>query len=191
MPDPLDMTLRELLAALAERLSTAESVAPDPWEDIQGTPLKRRLVRAAARGEVQLHRIGRQLLIRRSERDRWIEKHAISATKRRRERLAPAEGEFEPRVAQLIGYGYSQQEALQQASVDRMIAGVGLRATGSPAEDEARHRRIARMTPEERAAYERERAEAAQQRAHEEASARARRGAETRRRNQGERRGGR
>lgn len=73
MADPLDMTLRELL----------ECLSPQPeheWINVRTDDLPwRQLVAAAERGEVTVSRVGRKLMMRRRDLDRWLEAQAIEA----------------------------------------------------------------------------------------------------------------
>ena len=78
-PDPLDLSLRELLARLLQRATQTANDA-DPWVDPRGDdcPVAYRRVLAAARaGELELCKVGRSLLVRRSELDAWIEAHRV------------------------------------------------------------------------------------------------------------------
>ena len=73
--DPLDMPLRAFLARLAAPSAAAD---PDPWVDIRSDRWPwRRIVDGAERGECVVARVGRRLLMRRSELDAWIERHRI------------------------------------------------------------------------------------------------------------------
>ncbi len=74
--DPLDLTVRDLLASLVQTPSAAD---PDPWVDPRARDLHRPLLAAAQRGEVALSKIGRKFLIRRSELDRWIALQRVPA----------------------------------------------------------------------------------------------------------------
>ena len=72
------MTVRELLTALvvAHETPSANDVG---WVSIRNPQWPwRRIVDAAARGEVRVSRVGRTLLMRREELDRWLEEQAIS-----------------------------------------------------------------------------------------------------------------
>lgn len=72
--DPLDMTLRELLHRLLDARSPMES----EWINVRTDQLPwRQLVAAAERGEVELSRAGRKLMMRRSELDRWLDSQRI------------------------------------------------------------------------------------------------------------------
>jgi hypothetical protein len=73
-PDPLDMPLRALLGRL---LAAQPADEPDPWLEVDAS-WRRRVTAAAERGECEVSRVGRRVLWRRSERDSWIERHAIT-----------------------------------------------------------------------------------------------------------------
>jgi hypothetical protein len=86
--DPLDMTLRELLTKLLE----PPEAPADPWVDLrsEACPVPyRQALSAGQRGELALHKVGRRLLVRRSELDRWIETQRMQPT-------AAPEGKAEP-----------------------------------------------------------------------------------------------
>lgn len=71
--DPLEMTVRALL----ERLVANQQVDSD-WVNVRGDQWPwRQLVAAAERGEVQVSRVGRKLMMRRQELDSWLSKHFI------------------------------------------------------------------------------------------------------------------
>lgn len=71
--DPLDLTLRALL----ERLLAAQR-DDSGWVNVRGDQWPwRQLVAAAERGECSISRVGRKLLMRREELDRWLALHAI------------------------------------------------------------------------------------------------------------------
>lgn len=75
--DPLNLTVRSLLELLvAQKQPDAEwvNVRSDEWP-------WRHIVAAAERGECAVSRVGRKLLMRREELDRWLALHAISARK--------------------------------------------------------------------------------------------------------------
>jgi hypothetical protein len=84
--DPLDLTLRELLASLLREHPPSD---PDPWVDLrkEGWPC-RRIAEAAKRGECKVSRVGRRLLMRRSELNAWIDRHQIEVEPDQ-ERAAP------------------------------------------------------------------------------------------------------
>ena len=73
--DLVDLTLRDLLERL---LADRRDADADPWVDLrkEGWPF-RRIVAAAKRGECKVSRIGRRLLMRRSELDAWVDRHEI------------------------------------------------------------------------------------------------------------------
>lgn len=71
--DPLDLTLRTLL----ERLLAREQ-SNDGWVNIRDERWPwRQLVAAAERGEVAVSRVGRKLMMRREDLDRWLDAHRI------------------------------------------------------------------------------------------------------------------
>jgi excisionase family DNA binding protein len=75
----LDLTLRDLLARLVGPGGTTE---PDHWIDPRNaaSPVPYRTVLSAARrGDLALCKVGRRLLVRRSELDRWIAAQPIGA----------------------------------------------------------------------------------------------------------------
>lgn len=73
--DPLDLTVRALL----ERLLTREQ-ANDGWVNIRDERWPwRQLVAAAERGECSVSRVGRKLMMRREDLDRWLALHAIKS----------------------------------------------------------------------------------------------------------------
>lgn len=73
--DPLDMSLRDLLVALVERSSVANDA---DWIDIRGgTYPWKRIVAAAERGECEVSRVGRRLMMQRAELTRWLSRHRI------------------------------------------------------------------------------------------------------------------
>jgi hypothetical protein len=75
----LDLTLRDVLAQL---LGSGASTELDNWIDPRSTacPAPYRTVLSAARaGDLVLCKVGRRLLIRRSELDRWISTQTIRA----------------------------------------------------------------------------------------------------------------
>lgn len=94
--DPLEMTVREFLAALTERASPAND---GDWINIRGDvyPWKR-IVASAERGECQVSRVGRRLMMQRTELDRWLAVRRIGP-KNGPKKIKPAEpakskGEF-------------------------------------------------------------------------------------------------
>lgn len=75
--DPLNLTVRTLL----ERLLAAEKQDAE-WVNVRGDQWPwRHIVAAAERGECSVSRVGRKLLMRREELDRWLALHTISARK--------------------------------------------------------------------------------------------------------------
>lgn len=75
MIDPLDMTVREFLTALFEK----RSVDDDDWINIRGEAYPwKRIVAAAERGECEVSRVGRRLMMQRSELSRWLARHRIA-----------------------------------------------------------------------------------------------------------------
>jgi hypothetical protein len=92
--DPLDMTVRELLAALVAR---AGGSANDEWVNIRGEVYPwRRIVAAAERGECEVSRVGRRLMMRRDELDKWLAARRIGPKKIKADAGAPTKpkGEF-------------------------------------------------------------------------------------------------
>ena len=68
----LDMTLHELLVALGQALGASANNEED-WIDIRGQKYPwRHIVDAAERGECEVARVGRRLLMRRQELSRWL-----------------------------------------------------------------------------------------------------------------------
>ncbi len=102
--DPLDVSLRELLARVVE--AQAGTSDPDRWIDVrdpQQCPVPwRSVMDAARRGELEASRVGRQVLVRARELDRWLAAKRIDS--RAREQAAPvAAPPPEPsRVAHLL-----------------------------------------------------------------------------------------
>lgn len=72
--NPLDMSVRAFLECLV-----ANQQRPDvDWVNVRTQDLPwRQLVAAAERGEVQVSRVGRRLMMRREELDSWLAKHFI------------------------------------------------------------------------------------------------------------------
>lgn len=78
--DPLDMTLRELLAALVDRAGA--SANDDEWINIRGEVYPwRRIIAAAERGECEVSRVGRRLMMRRSELSKFLAARRIGPKK--------------------------------------------------------------------------------------------------------------
>jgi hypothetical protein len=85
MDDPLDLTLRALL----ERLLATHEQSGDGWVNVRDKRWPwRQLVAAAERGEVSLSRVGRKLMMRREELDRWLDAQRIQP-RRAAEKPAP------------------------------------------------------------------------------------------------------
>jgi hypothetical protein len=84
--DPLDMTLREFLAALVEARMTAPANDADEWIDIRGDRYPwRHIVDSAEQGECEVARVGRRLMMRRQELSRWLSSRRISTATAREE----------------------------------------------------------------------------------------------------------
>jgi excisionase family DNA binding protein len=98
--DPLDLTLREVLArVLAERTQSTDAGAWIDCADSAACPIPwRRVLEAAQRGELEASRVGRRVLVRRVELDRWI------ASKQIKPRARATDSPQQPasRVAHLI-----------------------------------------------------------------------------------------
>ncbi len=70
--DLLSITLGELLALAGEQLAS-RSEESDPWVNPSECEISKRQVKGAIRaGELRAYRVGRRLLVRRSELDAWI-----------------------------------------------------------------------------------------------------------------------
>lgn len=100
--DPLDVSLRELLARVFDARTSAD---PDRWidaRDPQHCPVPwRHVLDAARRGELEASRVGRQVLVRARELDRWLTQKRIEA--RAMEPPAAHEPAPEPsRIAHLL-----------------------------------------------------------------------------------------
>lgn len=111
LADLLSMTVGELLTHVVEYLGRAQhSAESDPWVDIR-TPEwpHRRILASAQQGEVHVAKVGRRLLMRRSELNRWLD--ARKYRHRERRPRPTIETERDARVAQLHSYGYSLEEA--------------------------------------------------------------------------------
>ena len=77
--DPLDMTLRELFQRILDVRASTES----GWINVRTQQLPwRQLVAAAERGEVEVCRVGRKLMMRRNELDRWVALQKIGPAER-------------------------------------------------------------------------------------------------------------
>jgi hypothetical protein len=76
--DPLEMTLRELLEALVARAGSAN----DEWINIRSEDYPwRRIVAAAERGECEVSRVGRRLMMQRSELAKFLAAQRIGLRK--------------------------------------------------------------------------------------------------------------
>jgi hypothetical protein len=85
--DPLDMTVRELLAMLVDRVGGS---ANDEWVNIRSEAYPwRRIVAAAERGECEVSRVGRRLMMQRSELSRWLARHRIGPRSKKAKPDAP------------------------------------------------------------------------------------------------------
>lgn len=74
--DPLEMTLRELITSLSG--GCASEASPNDWINIRDERYPwRHIVAAAERGECQVSRVGRKLLMQRSELDRFLSARRI------------------------------------------------------------------------------------------------------------------
>ncbi|HET8932291.1 MAG TPA: hypothetical protein VFN67_02575, partial [Polyangiales bacterium] len=74
-----DITLRELL----QRLVDPPSPAGSEWINIRTDHLPwRQIVMAAERGEVEVCRVSRKLMMRRAELDRWLSAQKICPAER-------------------------------------------------------------------------------------------------------------
>lgn len=70
LDDVLDMTVRELLQAVVNK--------EDGWVDIRCESYPwRRIVEAAERGECEVSRVGRRLMMQREELNRWLSSRRI------------------------------------------------------------------------------------------------------------------
>jgi hypothetical protein len=79
--DPLDMTVRELLAALVARAGGSANDGDD-WINIRGEVYPwRRIVAAAERGECEVSRVGRRLMMQRSELAKFLAARRIGPKK--------------------------------------------------------------------------------------------------------------
>jgi hypothetical protein len=104
--DPLDMTLRELLCALTNTSAPAANDADD-WISIRSEAYPwKRIVAAAERGECEVSRVGRRLMMQRSELSRWLARHRIGPGTKK----AKAEPDAKPRGE----FGDSVQRALKR-----------------------------------------------------------------------------
>ena len=84
--DPLDMTVREFL----EKLLAGHSVDDIGWVNIRSPEWPwQSIVSAAERGEVRVSRVGRKLLMRRDELDKWLDAHCIP--RKQKQRAEPKE----------------------------------------------------------------------------------------------------
>lgn len=85
--DPFDISLREFLISITQR------GVVDDWINIRGNNYPwRHIVRAADRGECKISRVGRKLMMRRDELDRWLVKQSMAPRKRKSKgHTAPAD----------------------------------------------------------------------------------------------------
>lgn len=102
-----DLKVGELVEILATRLQRSDEL--NVWIDVRNSQWPwRQLVSAAERGEVDLSRVGRKLLIRKNELDRWlatkrIESHAA------REKTAESSMDRSNNVDHLLrAHGYAR-----------------------------------------------------------------------------------
>jgi hypothetical protein len=108
MPDPLDMTLRELLTALLARVSQSPAqLVPDPerWLDLRADdlPVNARLVWAAAkRGELDVSRVGNATLVKARELDRWLQLQRVKPVAPKKQ-IARTSAEPPSSIAHLVG----------------------------------------------------------------------------------------
>jgi hypothetical protein len=94
--DPLDMTVRELLASLVARAGGPAN--DDDWINIRGEDYPwRRIVAAAERGECEVSRVGRRLMMQRSELAKFLAARRIGPKTKKLQTDAPKpkpKGEF-------------------------------------------------------------------------------------------------
>lgn len=106
--DLLDLTVRELLATL----STA-AVANDPgeWINIRDERYPwRRIVAAAERGECEVSRVGRRLMMRREELNRWLSRYRIGpSVKKAKTSGSDQEAEPEDELARSVRRSLERQ----------------------------------------------------------------------------------
>lgn len=70
--------VRAALTAAIVALDALET-CDDPWVDAADAPVPARAIRdAVRRGELRASRVAKRLLVRRSELDGWIERHAVT-----------------------------------------------------------------------------------------------------------------
>lgn len=102
--DPLDMTLREFITSLSSGLAAVSS--PDDWVNIRDDARYpwRHIVAAAERGECQVSRVGRKLLMQRAELDKFLSTRRI-VPRREPENDAPHECNDEVAVRALRELG--------------------------------------------------------------------------------------
>jgi hypothetical protein len=87
MVDPLDMTVRELLAVLVER---ADDSANDAWINIRSEAYPwRHIVASAEKGECEVSRVGRRLMMRREELNSWLSRRRITAASKQKRDATP------------------------------------------------------------------------------------------------------
>lgn len=81
MTDPLDMTLREFLKALVEARTAPVANDVDEWIDIRGDRYPwRHIVESAEQGQCEVARVGRRLMMRRQELNRWLSSRRIGSS---------------------------------------------------------------------------------------------------------------
>ena len=103
---PLGEVLEQLLAHRPEHATDASD-----WLDVRAPTFPvhwRRVVDAAKRDEVTISRIGRSLLVRRDELDRWLRTYAIEPTAPPAPHTLKAQARPAGRVAHILqaaGYG--------------------------------------------------------------------------------------
>lgn len=123
--DPLDMTMREFLMALFENRGAND----DDWINVRGDvyPWKR-IVAAAARGECEVSRVGRRLMMQRSELSRWLARHRIESRpkKVKPEPDAKPKGKYADVVERMLT---RRQSEVISESVQRALAKNGIAAS--------------------------------------------------------------
>jgi hypothetical protein len=104
MSEPLDITLGELVG----RLQAPQ--AEHDWVNIRTEDLPwRHIVSAAKRGECEVSRVGRRLMMRRAELDKWLTARRIQAKQRKLEDKPQVETEITANVRRMLerqGYGH-------------------------------------------------------------------------------------
>lgn len=98
----LDMSLRDVLDALRELLGSHASTSPDDWISIRNDTYPwRHILRAAERGDVAVSRVGRKLLMQRSELTKFLSGHRLPPRAKEPESPKP-EDEFGSSVAHAL-----------------------------------------------------------------------------------------